>query len=77
MRSTKDLFDTELLARAEWGGLTIRELPIRTVEMRHSRSGILRRVPRTIWGLVQIRLAHREVQRAPEPAGVPPVMEAA
>jgi glycosyltransferase involved in cell wall biosynthesis len=77
VRSTKDLFDTELLARAEWSGLAIRQLPIRTVEMRHSRSGILRRVPRTIWGLVQIRLAHRAVRRAQEPTSAPRVMEAA
>ncbi len=52
---TKDLFDTELLARAEWTGLRIKELPIRTQEMRHSRSGILRRIPRTMWGLVRLR----------------------
>lgn len=58
--STKDLFDTELIAKAEWAGLTIAELPIRTVEMRHSRSGILRRVPRTIWGLFKIRLSSRQ-----------------
>jgi glycosyltransferase involved in cell wall biosynthesis len=68
VRSTKDLFDTELLARAEWCGLTIRELPIRTVEMRHSRSGILRRVPRTVWGLGMIRLARRATWRAPKVA---------
>ena len=52
--STRDLFDTELIARAEWAGLKITELPIRTIEMRHSRSGILRRVPRTIWGLIRL-----------------------
>ncbi len=77
VRSTKDLFDTELLARAEWGGLSIRELPIRTVEMRHSRSGIIRRVPRTVWGLVQIRLSRRAAQRTLEPASAPVVVEAA
>ncbi|MGZ8592338.1 MAG: glycosyltransferase family 2 protein [Actinomycetota bacterium] len=66
VHSTKDLFDTELLARAEWSGLRIRELPIRTVEMRHSRSGILRRVPRTIWGLLIIRIARRSTWRTLE-----------
>jgi len=72
VRSTKDLFDTELLARAEWCGLTIRELPIRTVEMRHSRSGIVRRVPRTVWGLARIRLARRATWRSRElPVSVP------
>jgi glycosyltransferase involved in cell wall biosynthesis len=65
VRSTKDLFDTELIARAEWAGLVIVELPIRTVEMRHSRSGILRRVPRTLWGLLRIRrIAHPARRRA-------------
>ena len=60
VRSTKDLFDTELLALAEWRGLRIRALPIRTEELRHSRSGILRRVPRTLMGLVKMRLRLRK-----------------
>jgi glycosyltransferase involved in cell wall biosynthesis len=59
--SSKDIFDTELIARAEWSGLAIRELPIRTEELRHSRSGILRRIPRTMWGLVQMRFRLRAV----------------
>lgn len=53
--STKDLFDTELVARAERTGLRVVELPITTQEMRHSRSGILRRIPRTVLGLVLLR----------------------
>jgi glycosyltransferase involved in cell wall biosynthesis len=59
VESTKDLFDTELLARAEWSGLRIRELPIHTEELRHSRSGIVRRIPRTMWGLVKMRVRLR------------------
>ncbi|MDQ3646705.1 MAG: glycosyltransferase family 2 protein [Actinomycetota bacterium] len=59
VRSRKDIFDTELIARAEWAGLRIGELPITTVEMRHSRSGIIRRIPRTMWGLVRMRLLAR------------------
>jgi glycosyltransferase involved in cell wall biosynthesis len=59
--STKDIFDTELIARAEWSGLAIRELPIRTEELRHSRSGIVRRIPRTMMGLVQMRFRLRAV----------------
>lgn len=55
VRSTKDLFDTELVARAEWAGLRVAELPITTTEMRHSRSGILKRIPRTIVGLLVLR----------------------
>ena len=52
---TKDLFDTELLARAEYRGCTIVELPVETKELRHSRSGIVRRIPRTVWGLLRLR----------------------
>jgi glycosyltransferase involved in cell wall biosynthesis len=59
--SSKDIFDTELIARAEWSGLAIRELPIRTEELRHSRSGIVRRIPRTMMGLVQMRFRLRAV----------------
>jgi glycosyltransferase involved in cell wall biosynthesis len=59
--SSKDIFDTELIARAEWAGLAIRELPIRTEELRHSRSGIVRRIPRTMVGLVQMRFRLRAV----------------
>jgi glycosyltransferase involved in cell wall biosynthesis len=64
IRATKDLFDTELLARSEWNGLAIRELPIRTEEIRHSRSGIVRRIPRTIWGLVKMRVRLRKAHSA-------------
>lgn len=60
VRSTKDLFDTELVARAEWSGRRIAALPVTTKEMRHSRSGILRRIPRTIWGLMKLRVQLRE-----------------
>ncbi len=52
---TKDLFDTELQARAEYRGYAIVELPVETKELRHSRSGIVRRIPRTIWGLMRLR----------------------
>lgn len=55
VRATKDLFDTELVARAERAGLRVVELPINTREMRHSRSGILKRIPRTVLGLVLLR----------------------
>ena len=78
--STKDLFDTELIARAEWSGLAIEALPIRTVEMRHSRSGILRRVPRTIWGLTRIRLLSRKAFNArvqPAPNALQPALKEA
>lgn len=56
---TKDLFDTELLARAEYRGCAIDELPVETKELRHSRSGIVRRIPRTVWGLMRLRFSLR------------------
>lgn len=63
VHATKDLFDTELLARAEWSGLSIAELPITTEEMRAPRSSILRRIPRTVWGLMKLRLRTRRQWR--------------
>jgi glycosyltransferase involved in cell wall biosynthesis len=61
---TKDLFDTELLARAEYRGCAITELPVETTELRHSRSGIVRRIPRTIWGLMRLRYVLRLARSA-------------
>jgi glycosyltransferase involved in cell wall biosynthesis len=61
---THDLFDTELIARAEWAGLRITEVPIRTEELRHSRTGILRRIPRTIWGLLRLSYRLRDLRAA-------------
>lgn len=76
VEATKDLFDTELVALAEKRGLTIVELPIKTAEMRHSRSAILRRVPRTVWGLVRMRRrfrrGHQNGPLWPEDAWEPP-----
>jgi glycosyltransferase involved in cell wall biosynthesis len=78
--ATKDLFDTELLAVAELGGLAIDELPITTEEKRPSRSGILSRIPRTILGLLEIR-ARLRAEFVPEPGTVSasptPVLDAA
>ena len=61
---TKDLFDTELLVRAEYRGCKITELPVETKELRHSRSGIVRRIPRTIWGLMRLRFYLRRARAA-------------
>ncbi len=52
-----DLFDTELVLRAERAGLRVTELPVTVVERRPARTPILKRVPRTIVGLVRLRLA--------------------
>jgi glycosyltransferase involved in cell wall biosynthesis len=55
--STQDLFDTELVMRAERAGYSIAEVPAVVVETRQARSGIWSRVPRTLVGLLRLRLA--------------------
>jgi len=52
-----DLFDTELVLRAERSGLTVVEVPVNVVEQRPSRTSILRRGTRSLSGLVRLRLA--------------------
>ncbi len=53
----RDLFDTELILRAERAGLAVEEIPVSVVERRPARSPLLGRVPRTLWGLVRLRRA--------------------
>lgn len=53
--SRQDLFDTELVVRAERAGYRIMEVPVVVEEMRVARSALVKRVPRTILGLLQIR----------------------
>jgi glycosyltransferase involved in cell wall biosynthesis len=55
-----DLFDTELVLRAERAGLVVAEVPVRVEERRPARSPIARRVARTLVGLRKLRLALRE-----------------
>ena len=57
--STKDLFDTELVIRAERAGYRIREIPAVVEELRQTRSSLIKRVPRTVRGLWRIRRALR------------------
>jgi glycosyltransferase involved in cell wall biosynthesis len=52
--SRQDLFDTELVIRAERLGYRITEVPVVVTEMREGRS-LIRRVPRTLRGLWTIR----------------------
>ena len=52
-----DLFDTELILRAERAGLRTVEIPVVVEERRPSRTSILRRVPRSIAGLARLRVA--------------------
>jgi glycosyltransferase involved in cell wall biosynthesis len=56
-RFGKDLFDTELILRAERAGLRTAEIPVSVVERRPARTSILRRVPRTLYGLAKLRVA--------------------
>ncbi len=55
--STKDLFDTELVVRAERSGYRIVEVPATVEEMREARSSLVKRVPRTLRGMWRIRRA--------------------
>jgi glycosyltransferase involved in cell wall biosynthesis len=53
--STTDLFDTELVVRAERAGFRISELPASVVELRDTKSSLVKRVPRTLSGVWKIR----------------------
>lgn len=53
--SRQDLFDTELVIRAERAGHKICEVPVVVEEMRVARSSLVKRVPRTVMGLWEIR----------------------
>jgi glycosyltransferase involved in cell wall biosynthesis len=53
--SRKDLYDTELVIRMERAGARIVEVPVIVEELRPARSALIKRVPRTIRGLLAIR----------------------
>ena len=55
VQSTQDLFDTELVIRAERAGYNITEVPVVVEEMRTAKSSLFKRVPRTVAGLFRIR----------------------
>jgi len=52
----QDLFDTELILRVERAGLQTAEIPVGVEELRPARTSIARRVPRTLLGLVKLRI---------------------
>ncbi len=58
-RSGEDLFDTELVIRAERSGYAVAEVPVTVTELRPPRTSIVRRVPRTLFGLAKLRVALR------------------
>jgi glycosyltransferase involved in cell wall biosynthesis len=70
-RFGQDLFDTELILRAERAGLRSAEIPVEVVEKRPARSSIRARIPRTVRGLVALRLT---LWRERLPGGRPPAM---
>ncbi len=53
--STTDLFDTELVIRAERAGFVIVEVPVVVREERESKSRLWKRIPRTLRGIWRIR----------------------
>jgi glycosyltransferase involved in cell wall biosynthesis len=61
--STQDLFDTELVLRAEMAGYRIAEVPIVVEELRETRSSFVKRVPRTLRGLLQLRRSFSSERR--------------
>ncbi|HEV2310578.1 MAG TPA: glycosyltransferase [Acidimicrobiia bacterium] len=64
-RSDGELFDTELILRAERAGLGVAELPVTVSERRPSRTSITRRALRTLAGLARLRLVLARERRAP------------
>lgn len=57
--SRQDLYDTELVVRAERSGYRIVEVPVVVEEIRTAKSSLIKRVPRTVVGLIRIRRALR------------------
>ena len=55
-RNGTDLFDTELVLRADRAGLEVAEVPVTVEERRPSRTPIARRIVRTMLGLVRLRI---------------------
>lgn len=56
-RLGQDMFDTELVLRAERAGLRVEEIPVTVTETRPPRTPITRRIPRTLAGLARLRVA--------------------
>jgi glycosyltransferase involved in cell wall biosynthesis len=63
-RFRTDLFDTELVIRTQRAGLPIAELPVTAQERRPSRTPIWQRVPRTLLGMIELRLTLRRERRS-------------
>jgi glycosyltransferase involved in cell wall biosynthesis len=55
-------FDTELVIRAEREGIKIVELPVRVVEKRPPRYGLIKRVPRTAFLILKMLIALKAIK---------------
>jgi glycosyltransferase involved in cell wall biosynthesis len=55
-----DIFDTELIVRAERAGLVVMEVPVTVADQRPPRTSIASRIPRSMLGLIRLRLALRD-----------------
>jgi hypothetical protein len=58
-KSGTDLYDTELIIRAERAGLKVGAIPVVVAERRASRTSIVRRIPRSLRGLGGLWLQFR------------------
>lgn len=75
-----DIYDTELILRAERAGLQVQAIPVTVEERRPSRSSIAKRIPRTVVALTRLRLAlwrerprkRPRERRKPAPRGTRP-----
>lgn len=56
-RTGADIYDTELILRAERAGLKVVAIPVTVEERRPSRSSIVKRIPRTVVALTRLRVA--------------------
>lgn len=56
-KSGGDIFDTELIIRAERAGKVVKELPVTVIDQRPPRTSMARRIPRTLVALAQLRLS--------------------
>jgi glycosyltransferase AglD len=61
-RYGRDLFDTELILRAEKAGLVVAEIPVDVEELRPARTSIARRIPRTLSGLARLWFSLRRAE---------------
>ena len=56
-RFGQDIFDTELVIRADRSGLEVAEIPVTVAEQRPPRTPIAKRIPRSLWGIARLRVS--------------------